>query len=88
MKEGARQEPGFRNKKIKSLAEYSCPPQPVELGDGPGSALRPALKQARGGSFGETRIFGLLHPLSLGFSSPGSLRLCGKERPGSRSLKG
>lgn len=47
MKEGARQEPGFRNMKIQSPAEYSCPPQPVKLGDGRGSALRPALKQAR-----------------------------------------
>lgn len=51
MKEGARLEPGFRNMKIQSLAEYSCPLQPVELGDGPGLALRPAVKQARGGGW-------------------------------------
>lgn len=33
MKEGARQEPGFRNMKIQSLAECLCPLEPVELGE-------------------------------------------------------
>lgn len=49
--------------------ECSCPLEPVELGDGPGSALRPTPKQARGAGFGENRIFGLFHPLSFGGSA-------------------
>lgn len=89
MKEGARQEPGFRNMKIQSLAECLCPLEPVELGEIAQGRPEARFKQARGRGWELGKPgFWIAPSVVLGVSSPGSLRLCGKERPGSRSLKG